>query len=198
MKIHAGDSVLVITGKDKGKQGTVTRVLPLKNRVVVEGINMRTRHIKKTAQGPGQKLKYEASIHASNVMVLDPKTKKPTRVGYKIDAKTGKKTRIALVSGEALPLVSKTKGMPVKKEGKKDDKPKKKTSAADKGAKHDDQKPAVEQAAEVKTQGPAKQPFWKRAFNAEVPEAQGETRNRQEEIDKNSPASARRSRESNG
>ncbi len=102
MKIHTGDLVTIMTGKDKGKQGTVTRVLGDKNRVIVEGINMRTRHIKKTAQSAGQRITYEASIHVSNVAILDPKTKKPTRIGYKIDAKTGRKERIAKASGEVI------------------------------------------------------------------------------------------------
>jgi large subunit ribosomal protein L24 len=102
MKIHTGDIVVINTGKDKGKQGTVLRVLETKNRVVVEGVNMRVRHIKKTAQSAGQRISYEASIHASNVQILDPKTKKPTRIGYKVDAKTGKKTRIAKASGEVI------------------------------------------------------------------------------------------------
>jgi large subunit ribosomal protein L24 len=102
MKIHTGDIVVINTGKDKGKQGTVLRVLETKNRVVVEGINMRIRHIKKTQQSAGQRISYEASIHASNVQILDPKTKKPTRIGYKVDAKTGQKTRIAKASGEAI------------------------------------------------------------------------------------------------
>lgn len=102
MKIHNGDIVVINTGKDKGKQGTVIRVLESKNRVVVEGINMRIRHIKKTTQAPGQRISYEASIHASNVQILDPKTKKPTRIGYKVDAKTGKKTRFAKASGEEI------------------------------------------------------------------------------------------------
>ena len=102
MKIHTGDIVVINTGKDKGKQGTVTHVLETKNRVVVEGINMRVRHIKKTAQAPGQRLTYEASIHASNVQIIDPKSKKPTRIGYMVDAKTGKKTRVAKKSGEVI------------------------------------------------------------------------------------------------
>jgi large subunit ribosomal protein L24 len=191
MKIHTGDTVLVISGKDKGKQGTVMRVLPHKQRVVIESINMRVRHIRKTAQEAGQRIKYEASIHVSNVMLLDPKTKKPTRVGYKVDPKTGNKSRVARVSGEALPLVAKTKAVAPKK-GTKGTK-----GTKEEKEKHDENKPEAEQAAEVKTQGPKKQPFWKRAFTAdEMKEGGGETRNRQEEIDKNSPSSVRRSRES--
>ncbi len=125
MKIHTGDVVTVITGKDKGKQGTVTRVLETKNRVVVEGINMRTRHIKKTTQAPGQRIQYEASIHASNVMILDPKTKKPTRIGYKVDEKTGKKSRIAKVSGEVITKATTKSAEKPKKTDAKDALPKK-------------------------------------------------------------------------
>lgn len=127
MKIHNGDLVVINTGKDKGKQGIVLRVLESKNRVVVEGINMRIRHIKKTQQSAGQRISYEASIHASNVQIVDPKTKKPTRIGYKIDEKTGKKTRIAKKSGEvivkAVTKAAKTPGdakAPAKKEKKAD------------------------------------------------------------------------------
>ena len=109
MKIHAGDSVLIITGKDKGKQGTVIRVLEEKNRRVVEGMNMRVRHIKKTPQQAGQRVSYEASLHASNVMILDPKTKKPTRIGYRIDEKTGQKKRIAKVSDMVIEKVAVTR-----------------------------------------------------------------------------------------
>ncbi len=125
MKIHNGDLVVINTGKDKGKQGTVLRVLESKNRVVVEGINMRVRHIKKTAQSAGQRISYEASIHASNVQILDPKTKKPTRIGYKVDPKTGKKTRFAKASGEvivkAVTKAAKTPKTPKEAKAKKAD-----------------------------------------------------------------------------
>lgn len=101
MKLHAGDTVLVISGKDKGKTGRIMRVLLAEERVVVAGINMRTRHIKKTPQAPGRKVRYEASIHVSNVALLDPKLQKPTRVGYRLTA-DGKKERFAKRSKEAL------------------------------------------------------------------------------------------------
>lgn len=114
MKIHTGDTVLVITGKDKGKQGQVVRVFQDNNRVVVEGLNMRVRHIKKTAQEAGQRISFAASLHVSNVMVLDPKTKKPTRIGYKIDEK-GKKQRVARVSGEVIAKTAVTKAEKTKK-----------------------------------------------------------------------------------
>jgi len=143
MKIHTGDTVVVISGKDKGKQGTVMRLLQSQNRLVVEGINMRTRHIKKTQNGAGSKVSYEASIHASNVMILDPKTKKPTRIGYKIDEK-GKKSRIALLSGEVIAKAATTKT-----------------------AKKTPKSAASKETAEKKTDAaqpaaPAKTPFWKR------------------------------------
>jgi len=101
MKITTGDTVVIITGKDKGKTGTVLRTLPATSRVVVAGINMRTKHIKATPQKAGQRLQYEASIHASNVMLLDAKTKKPTRIGFSVSEK-GKKERIAKRSGEVI------------------------------------------------------------------------------------------------
>lgn len=192
MKLHNGDAVIVISGKDKGKQGTVVRVLETKNRVVVEGINMRVRHIKKTTQAAGQRIKYEASIHASNVMIVDPKSKKPTRVGYKMDSK-GKKVRFAKASGEVLPLMSKTKA--VEPKGKKKAAGEKPEVEEKKTAKKTEEN--KNEVAAEKVSGPSKQAFWKRAFSGDAPEDQGgETRNRQDEIDKNSPSSIRRSRES--
>lgn len=149
MKIRIGDSVVIISGKDKGKQGTVLRVLASQNRVVVEGANMRIRHIKKTTQSAGQRISYEASIHASNVMILDPKTKKPTRVGYKIDEKTGKKTRVALLSGEVIAKAATAKAAKgAKKSEKKSDKEDKKADAP------------------VKPES-GKTPFWKRGGKGE-------------------------------
>ena len=111
MKLRTGDTVVVISGKDKGKTGSILRLLPNKNRVVVADINMRTRHIKATPQQAGQKITYEASLDASNVMLVDPKTKKRSRVGFAVEK--GKKTRIAKASGEkvtsaAKPTKSKT------------------------------------------------------------------------------------------
>jgi large subunit ribosomal protein L24 len=156
MKIHTGDLVTIIAGKDKGKQGSVVRVLAEKGRVIVEGINMRTRHIKKTPQAAGQRVVYEASIHASNVMVLDPKTKKPTRIGYTVDVKTGDKKRIAKASGEIIEkAVTKAEKGP-KKEMK--------TTKGTKGTEGTEVKktsaPSAPSAAS--TSLPKKQPFWKR------------------------------------
>ena len=101
MKIKVNDTVLVIAGKYKGKKGNVMKVFKKLNKVVVEKVNIRTRHIKKTATQAGQRVQYEAPFDASNVMVICPKTKKPTRVGYKIDDK-GKKYRVAKISGAEL------------------------------------------------------------------------------------------------
>lgn len=85
-KLHVkkGDQVLVIAGNDKGQRGRVLMVNPKKERVLVEGINMRIHHEKPTQENPqGGRLKREASIHVSNVMVIDPTTDEPTRIGRK-------------------------------------------------------------------------------------------------------------------
>lgn len=82
MKIRTGDIVSVLSGKDKGKNGKVLKVITDKNRVVVEGINVVTRHMKKQGTTPGQIVKMEKSIDASNVALECPITKKPTRVGF--------------------------------------------------------------------------------------------------------------------
>lgn len=101
MHIKKGDKVIVITGKDKGKTGTVIEALPKKDRVVVEGVNIIKKHQKPTQMNPeGGILEREAAIHVSNVMLLDPKTNKPTRVGTKIE--DGKKVRVAKKSGEII------------------------------------------------------------------------------------------------
>lgn len=94
MKIKKGDTVQVISGKERGKSGVVKLILKDKQRVVVEGLNMIKRHKKASAQGePSGIIEMEGPIHISNIMILDPKTNKPTRVGFKI--KDGKKVRIA-------------------------------------------------------------------------------------------------------
>ena len=122
MKIRLGDSVAIISGKDKGKTGTVIRVLPKEARVVVEGMNIRTKHVKKTFQQAGRILKFEGSIDVSKVMIIDPKDKKPSRVGYKMDG--GKKMRISKLSGETVvkaKMKKEAKKTEVKKESKKDE-----------------------------------------------------------------------------
>lgn len=100
-RIKKGDTVKVITGKDKGKTGEITKVLREDRRVVVKGVNIATKHVKPSQLSAGGIQKIEASIHASNVMILDPKTDAPTRVGVKTDDK-GKRVRFAKKSGEVL------------------------------------------------------------------------------------------------
>ena len=99
-KIKKGDTVVVITGKDKGKSGNVSLVMKNKNRVVVEGVNMVKRHRKATQENPGRIEEMESSIHISNVSHIDPDTGKPTRVKYEIKDNT--KRRVSVVSGSPL------------------------------------------------------------------------------------------------
>ncbi len=101
MNLKTGDKVVVITGKDKGKEGKIIKTLKAENKVVVEGINMVKKHVKPNGQTAGSIVDMEAPIHASNVMIVDPKTKKGTRVGHTTDKK-GKKIRIARKSNENL------------------------------------------------------------------------------------------------
>jgi len=108
MKIKQEDQVIVTAGKDKGKKGKVLRVMIKANRVEVEKINMRTKHIKKTASQPGEIIHFEAPLNASNVMLIDTKSGKPTRVGYK-KLENGKKVRVAKVSGEIITSVKEKK-----------------------------------------------------------------------------------------
>jgi len=101
MKIKVKDSVLVTTGKDRGKIGTVSKVLSKHNKIIVEGLNIKTKHIKKTQGKAGEKIEVEGAIHASNVMIICPESKKPSRVSYKL-LSNGKKERTATVSGVSL------------------------------------------------------------------------------------------------
>ncbi len=101
MKIKKGDKVLVITGRDKGKQGEVLRVMREEGRLVVQGVHMMKRHTRPSAGNPGGIVEREASIHVSNVAHLDPKSGKPTKVGYKT-LNDGRKVRFARRSGETL------------------------------------------------------------------------------------------------
>ncbi len=105
MKVKVNDKVLVVAGKYKGKIGTVMRVFKKTGKITVEKINIITRHIKKTAERPGQRLKYEAPFNASNVMVICPNCNKTTRVAYSIP-KTGKKYRVCKKCNESLEKAS--------------------------------------------------------------------------------------------
>ena len=101
MNFKVGDKVVVIAGSSKGKEGKITKVLRNENRVIVEGCNIVKKHNKGNAQQTGGILEVEAPIHASNVMIVYPKTKQPTRIGHTID-KNNKKIRIAKKSGEKI------------------------------------------------------------------------------------------------
>lgn len=98
MNIKKGDTVIVIAGKDKGKKAKVTEALPREARVVLEGVNMRKRHIRARRTGTkGQVVEFAAPIHVSNVMIADPKSGKPTRIAKKVVGE--KRVRIAQKSG---------------------------------------------------------------------------------------------------
>lgn len=102
MKITKGDRVRVIRGEEAGSEGTVLRVIPKENRVVVEGVNIVTKHKRATGTDEGGIIKYPAAIHASNVMLLDPKNGEPTRVRRRRD-KDGTVERISRRSGQPIP-----------------------------------------------------------------------------------------------
>lgn len=103
-KLHVkkDDNVIVMTGKDKGKQGRVIAAYPRENRVLVEGVNIVKRHSRPSQANPqGGIIEKEAPIHVSNVMHIDPKQGIPTRIGYKV-LDNGKKVRVAKKSGEII------------------------------------------------------------------------------------------------
>lgn len=101
MFIKSGDKVKVMAGKDKGKEGTVLKAMPKKDRVIVEGVNIIKKHNKPSAMSPqGGIEEKEAPIHVSNVMLIDPSTGEPTRVGFRIE--DSKKVRYSKKSGETI------------------------------------------------------------------------------------------------
>lgn len=101
LKIKAGDQIVVLAGADRGKEGEVVKVFPKKNRAIVQGVNMIKKHTKPSAQNPqGGIIETEASIHISNLALIDPETGKSTRVGYKIE--DGKKVRVSKKSGKTI------------------------------------------------------------------------------------------------
>ena len=102
MNLKVGDKVVVIAGANKGKEGKITKTLAKENRVIVEGVNVVKKHKKGNGQESGGILEVEAPIHRSNVMLIDPKTKKRTRVGHTTDEKSGKKIRISKKSNEKI------------------------------------------------------------------------------------------------
>lgn len=97
-KIKKGDKVVVLTGRDKGRSGEVIEVRPTESRALVRGVNMVKRHQKQTPQREGGIISKEAPIHLSNIALADPKSGKPTRVGFKIMT-DGRKVRVAKRSG---------------------------------------------------------------------------------------------------
>ena len=101
MKLKLNDKVVVISGSSKGKEGKIIKTLRDENKVIVEGVNIIKKHKKGNGQETGGILEMEAPIHASNVMIIDPKTKKSTRIGYTID-KNNKKIRISKKSNEKI------------------------------------------------------------------------------------------------
>ena len=105
MKVHKGDTVLVVSGKDKGAKGKVLRAFPTRNRILVEGVNRIKKHTAVSANERGAEsggiVTQEAPIHVSNVMVVDSDGN-PTRVGYRVDEETGKNVRISRKTGKDL------------------------------------------------------------------------------------------------
>lgn len=100
-RVKKGDRVVVTTGRDKGKTGEVLSVLPKADRVVVRGVNMIKRHTRQSQTQAGGIIEREAALHLSNVMLADPKTGEPTRVGFKT-LDDGRKVRVAKRSGEVI------------------------------------------------------------------------------------------------
>ncbi len=103
IKIKKNDTVIVTTGNSKGVKGKVIKVYPSKNRAMVEGANMISKHTKPNAASPqGGIVKQEASIHISNLVLVDPSTGEATKIGRKVDEKTGKIVRYSKNSGEVI------------------------------------------------------------------------------------------------
>jgi large subunit ribosomal protein L24 len=101
-RIRKGDTVLVISGVDKGRRGEVALVMPKDERAIVTGVNMATHHVKPTRMGDqGGIQRREAAIHLSNLMLIDPKSEKPTKVGFRI-LDNGTKVRVARKTGEVI------------------------------------------------------------------------------------------------
>ncbi|WP_118133797.1 50S ribosomal protein L24 [Oceanicella sp. SM1341] len=99
-KLKKGDTVIVLAGKDKGKQGEILSVLPKEERAVVKGVNMAIRHTRQTQTSQGGRISKEAAIHLSNLALVDPKDGGATRVGFRIEG--DKKVRFAKKSGETI------------------------------------------------------------------------------------------------
>ena len=101
LKVRKGDRVVVRTGKDKGREGEILRVIPAENRAIVQGVNVVQRHTKPSQAGEGGIIAQEAPIHISNLALIDPTSGKATRVGFKT-LEDGTKVRVAKASGETI------------------------------------------------------------------------------------------------
>ena len=99
-KLRKGDSVIVLAGKDKGKKGEITRVMPKDNKAIVGGVNVAIRHTKQTQASQGGRIAKEMAIDLSNLALVDPKTGEATRVGFRVE--NGEKVRYAKKSGETI------------------------------------------------------------------------------------------------
>jgi len=97
MKIKTGDKVRILSGKDKGKEGAVLQVFPVLERIVVEGINVMTKHLRGQKDRPGQKIQFPAPLHVSNVKLISAKSGKMGRVGYKLIETDGKSKKIRVI-----------------------------------------------------------------------------------------------------
>lgn len=115
LKYKVGDKVKVLSGKDKGREGEIAKIYPLSGKALVHGINTYKKHVKASVAADGKGGVYELPrpIYLSKLAIIDPKTKKPTRVGFVV--KAGKKVRIAKKSGEALDITTKTSKPKTKK-----------------------------------------------------------------------------------
>lgn len=101
-RIRKGDTVVVITGVNKGVRGEVLRVFPTASRAIVQGVNIATRHIKQTRMGQDSGIVHqEASIHLSNLKLIDPKSEQPTKVGFRV-LEDGRKVRVARATGQVI------------------------------------------------------------------------------------------------
>ncbi len=101
-KVKKGDKVQILAGRDKGKSGEVLKAFPERNKVIVQGVNMLKRHQRTTPTASGGIIEREAPIHVSNVAHIDPKDRKPTRIGFKILEDGATKVRFARRSGEVI------------------------------------------------------------------------------------------------
>ena len=101
MNFKTGDKVVVIAGKDKGKEGKITKILRSENKIVIEGVNVVKKNVKGNGQTAGSIVEMEAPINASNAMIVDPKTGKPSRIGHTVE-KNGKKIRVAKKSNSKI------------------------------------------------------------------------------------------------